>query len=139
MGPRDFLKTVYLGDRGCKGVFIDSWRERVTIHVNVISRVRGTSGAWDYYTDEDITDGHLVFTGVKSICFEPSGPLPNDFIYEVLIEEELVSTPGSEMFNASISVGSVGEEEAPTEVVIKIQAKGLHLEDPARPGQEIRS
>jgi hypothetical protein len=73
MHPRELLKTIYLGDRFCQRIAIDCSERRLEIEVNVISRVRSTSGNWDYYTAEDIVDGVLVFTGLKSVRFEPPG------------------------------------------------------------------
>lgn len=79
------LKSVYLGDRACKAVLIDSWRKRVAIQVDVISRLQPGAKTWDFYTDEDIKDGWLVFTGIRSVRLEPAGPLPNDLINQVSV------------------------------------------------------
>jgi len=43
MHPRDFLKTIYLGDRGCKKIIIDGWQGRVLMQVNLISRIRSVT------------------------------------------------------------------------------------------------
>ena len=80
MHPADFLKTLYLGDRGCKGLNIDTWNETVSMVVTEVSRVRSETGDWNFYTDEDIENGHVVFNGVKSLTFHPPGVLPNDKI-----------------------------------------------------------
>jgi hypothetical protein len=71
MTPAEFLKTVYLGDRSCKGINIISCDKRIEIHVDCISRVRASSGLWDFYTDEDIVDGKIVFVGVERFSLTP--------------------------------------------------------------------
>jgi hypothetical protein len=136
MNPKQFLKSVYLGDRACKAVMIDSWRKRVAIQVDVISRVEPGTESWDYYTDGDIKDGWLVFTKVSSVRFDPAGPLPNDLINDVSVEE--VDRPGCEpacLFEVSISSGD--DSGNSTEVVVRVEARGVHLADPAKPGLEI--
>jgi hypothetical protein len=139
MSPTELLKTVYLGDRSCKGIFIEGWRGQVSLQVDVISRINSPSETWDFNTEGDITDGRLVFTGVTSICFEPSGPIPNDLINEIRVDNRPDSYSGKKAFTFLISVGSVDEAGTSTEVIIQVQAEGLHLEDPANPGQAIRS
>ena len=136
MKPEHFLKSVYLVDRACKAVLIHSWRKRVAIQVDVISRLKPGTETWDFYTDADITDGWLVFTDVRSVRFEPSGPLPNDLINDVSVKatDSLESQPG---YLFELSIGSVDDSGSSTEVVVRIEASGLHLEDPAKPGVEI--
>ena len=76
VNSEEFLRTIYLGDRACKALLIDSWKQRVAIQVDSISRLRPGSKTWDFYAEGDIDDGWLVFSGVRSLRFEPSGPLP---------------------------------------------------------------
>lgn len=139
MTPAELLKTVYLGDRACKGVYVESWSRRVSLHVDVISRIRSRSGTWDYYTDEDIPDGRLVFTGVTAIRFDPPGPVPNDLIHEIRVTDMRDLRSGKEVFVFILSVSSVDETGTPTEVTLEIHAIDVHLEDPRRPLEVIRS
>jgi hypothetical protein len=44
----NFLKSIYLGDRGCKALLLDAWRERVAIQVDTISRTRPGTDIWDF-------------------------------------------------------------------------------------------
>lgn len=62
MNPKEFLESIYLGDRACKAILIDSWNNRVAIQVTVISRVRPGTKSWNFYTDADILDPHPVFS-----------------------------------------------------------------------------
>ena len=71
--PLKFLKTIYLGDRGVTGISMDSVRKTVKIHIDCISRVRGEN--WNYYTDEDLENGAIVFTGCKKFFFDTNGIL----------------------------------------------------------------
>jgi hypothetical protein len=136
MTPSEFLKTIYLGDRACKAIRIESWRAEVAMEVDCISRIRDSSGRWQFDSTEDIADGRLVFTDVESVQFEPSGPLPNDFINE-LTAKVLDETRGRWLFEASI--GSVDESARTTEVIVRIVARDVHLEDPARAGVKLRT
>ena len=129
MLPTEFRKTIYLGDRACKSIVIDGWDERVVIQVNEISRVRSASGRWEYYNDENIVDGLLVFTDARSILFDPVGPIPNDYI-DFLEVEPLPD----DYYRFKLSVGSVDSSAKTTEILVSIDAKRVHLEDPAKPG-----
>jgi hypothetical protein len=136
--PQQFLATIYLGDRACTGVTIDAVHKRVCLHVDLISRVRDPSGQWNYYPDEDIIDGTIVFSGASWVSFDPTGPIPNDFIDE--ITASAVDAPGNGgKHSFEIWVGSVDEQRGPTMVKISIRADDIHLEDPRKPGERIRS
>ncbi|MUV14268.1 DUF6258 family protein [Noviluteimonas gilva] len=130
MNPIEFLKTVYVGDRGCKSVLIDGWNAEVKVQVTCISRVR--SASWDYYSAEDLQDGFIVFTGVQSITLSPSGVIPNDSINEVRAE-----SISDDQFLIVMSVDAVDAAGARTEVEIRIMAASMVLEDANIPGLRI--
>lgn len=136
MDPKEFLQTIYLGDRACKGVLIDSWNHQIAIQIDRISRIRSATGNWDYYADEDIVDGELVFSGAESIILDPPGLLPNDYINSIdatrLNDER---HPCRYLFE--IRVGYVNKTGESQEVLIHVIATGIHLSDPARPGMRI--
>lgn len=135
MNPEQLWNTIYLGDRACKAILIDGWEQRVSFQVNLISRLRPGTTTWNFYTDADIENGWLVFTDVQSICFDPSGPIPNDFINDV--EVKPIPLGGKAAWRFELSISSVGERGISTEVIIRIEANGFHLEDPAKPGVKI--
>ena len=136
--PNEFLESIYLGDRACKALLIDSWNQRVAIQVTVISRVRPGTKTWNFYTDADIKDGWIVFSDVRSLRFEPAGPLPNDHIEIVSVQLiDVVREKGWWLFE--LSTGSVDETGHSTEVLVRIEASRVHLEDPQKPGVEITS
>lgn len=136
MNPEQFLKSIYLGDRACKTLLIESWKKQVAIQVDVISRLKPGSETWDFYTDADIEDGWVVFTDVRSVRFEPTGPLPNDLINDVSVKA--INSPGSHpSYLFELSISSVDDWGNSTEVFVRVEASGLHLEDPTMPGVEI--
>ena len=91
---------------------------------------------WDFYTDADIKDGWIVFSDVRSLRFEPAGPLPNDFINDWSVQViDLGAEKRRWLFELSIS--SVDESGNSTEVLVRIEASRIHLEDPQKPGVEI--
>lgn len=131
MDAIEFLKTIYVGDRGCKSILIDGWNSEVKLQATCISRVRTRN--WNYYTDEDLVDGILVFEGVRSIEFDPTGCIPNDLINDVRVE--LLDDQAKYLFVVSVdSVDGTGDRQ---EVEIRIKADSIALEDPGQPGRRI--
>lgn len=134
--PAVFLRTVYVGDRACKAIHIESWKKEVVIEVDQLSRIRSPSGNWEFYTAEDISNGRVVITGVEAIHFEPPGPLPNDLINEISARPASGGADQRWIFEASIS--AVSPDGSSTEVTVRIIGSDVHLEDPARSDLKIR-
>ena len=117
-----FLKTIYLGDRGVTGISMDSVRETVKIHIDCISRVRGEN--WNYYTDEDLENASIVFTGCKKFFFDTNGVFPGDFI-----EIESVEQTADNEYSIVLDVSSYSFDKkrlAPAK--LKIIFQSVHLE-----------
>jgi len=125
------LKSIYLGDRACQSVEIDGWNSLIRIKVNCISRVRGPSGTWNYYTDEDIAEGRIVFAGVKSFEMQNAGYLPND-----QVEIKFLGTDGP-LSVIEVWIGSVDERSEYHDIVLKLTCEYIYLEDPRKPGCKI--
>ena len=120
--PLKFLKTIYLGDRGVTGISMDSVRKTVKIHIDCISRVRGEN--WNYYTDEDLENGAIVFTGCKKFFFDTNGILPSDFI-EIESLEQLADNEYSIVFDVS---SYSFDEKRLVPAKLKIIFQSVHLE-----------
>jgi hypothetical protein len=130
-----FLKSIYLGDRACKGYLLDSWQREFKIRIDEISRVSGVDGQWNYYNDENIENGTITFAGVSSISFKSPGPLPNDYI-EITGVEQIHDARDCFLFR--IELGCVGEDAETTAMNVEIIATDVYLEAPNLPGIKIR-
>lgn len=111
---------------------IDGWNSEVKIQATCISRVR--SAIWDYNTAEDLPEGFLVFEGVKSVAFEPSGVIPNDTINDIRAEPLIGENA---KYLVVVSVDAVDAAGDHTEVEIRICADSMALEDNCKSGQRI--
>ncbi|WP_109481959.1 DUF6258 family protein [Paraburkholderia sp. C35] len=122
--PSDFLKTVYFGDRACKAVCINTWDSKIKIQIDLISRIRSESGNWDFYKDEDIENGFLVFAKVKYFSMKPEGLLPNDLINSVSVEVD--DQEGFWIFK--LGIDSADENGCSEEVQVRIVAESVSIE-----------
>lgn len=129
MNPLDFVRTIYLGDRGCKAITLDGWNGCVRITVDTISRVRSASGQWDYYTAEDVVDGVLVFGGVTFVDLENDGSLPNDFI------DFVDAKPCGEGVEVVLCIGSAASDAVSRGTTLTLRCKTIHIEDPLPSGR----
>ncbi len=134
MTPTEFIRTLYLGDRACKAIAIDGWNGVVRVQVDTISRVRDASGEWSHYTQEDIEDGQIVFTGVDSLEMRNDGDLPNDLINSMEVVEQVGDSSVVEIW-----IDSVRPDASRVETLLRVRCKGIHLEDPERPGIRIEA
>jgi hypothetical protein len=132
MGPVELIRSLYLGDRGCKAITIDGWNATVRVTVECLSRVRPETGLWEFNTDSDIEDAAIVFEGVTTFDMKTQGGMPNDFINSV----EAKATEGEEV-QVEISIDSVAADATRAETFLSFRCKSIHLEDPARPGLRI--
>ncbi|WP_071765451.1 DUF6258 family protein [Burkholderia ubonensis] len=122
--PFDFFKTIYLGDRACKAISINTWDSVVRVQVDLISRIRSASGNWDFYADEDVENGFIVFKNVKYFSMAPEGLLPNDLINSVSVEKD--DQEGFWVF--VLSIDSADERGQSEEVQIRIVAESVFIE-----------
>ena len=124
MDPAEFIRTIYLGDRACKSIIVDGWAEEVRVQVDCISRVRGET--WNYYREENLVDGFIVFEGVNRIDWDPGGKIPND-AFQSLTVESCEEREGKYVFSLEISSWD-HEAKAFFPVHLKIYANAIALE-----------
>ncbi|GAA5786679.1 DUF6258 family protein [Chitiniphilus shinanonensis] len=130
MNVCDFINTIYLGDRAVKSVWIDCWGKEVKVEIDCISRIRGKK--WNFYIDEDVVNGRLVFFDVCYVSFGSSGLVPNDYIDDLCAVED---EGGGYLIK--LTAGFLGDELHHKDAVMEIKAKSMAIEDPLRPGQYI--
>ena len=123
--PLKFLKTIYLGDRGVTGISMDSVRKTVKIYIDCISRVRGEN--WNYYTDEDLENASIVFTGCKKFFFDTNGMLPSDFI-DIESVEQTAADEYTIVFDVS-SYSFAEKQHIPAKLKIVFQNVCLEIQD----------
>lgn len=123
MNPVEFLQTVYLGDRLCRSIMIDGGRHEIRLCVDVISRVRGS--VWGFNSTEDVFDGFIVLEGVSSFVFDPTGPIPNDWI-----ECESVAPTGEDGdYRIVFNLGATRADSTHvSEVTLSVVAKSACIE-----------
>ena len=121
LNPVDLIKTIYLGDRACKSILLDSWNNELKIQVDCISRVRGK--AWDFYTAEDLENGYLVFEGLKRFSISPSGIIPNDLINDIVAEQS-----GDEYF-IKFSIDAIDSSGQSQESLLEIHCLEMSLKN----------
>jgi len=122
MNPEKLLSTIYLGDRACKKILIDGWNNRFCIQVSVISRIKENTDSWNYYSDEDIENGWIIFTNVSYLKIIPEGLIPNDLINYVKVKKS------NEEYVFDISIDSVAESGRGKEIVIQVTAQKIYIE-----------
>lgn len=101
------IERIYLGDRAVKGFEIESQSEVIRIQIDCISRLRIDTDKWDFYDEEDIENGYIVFNKVYYFEVVPSSIIPGDYIIDykfTKIEngwEFIISTVGqpNEIYN----------------------------------------
>nr|WP_252355876.1 DUF6258 family protein [Escherichia coli] len=68
-----------------------------------MSRIAYGTTEWNFYDNEDLEDGYLVFSGVSFFNITPNGSIPNDYIISIITDNVNV-----ENFESTIvSVGQI--------------------------------
>ena len=140
MPPEELLKTICLGDSGCKGIYIDFWKKKIKLKFDCIARVRCSNGKWEYYDDENFDDGgYVVFSGVESYKIDPMGRFADEFVHSWSIEDIEEDSSGKNIYTFVFEVYySVDAIAMILETMtIEIKARELWLEDTKMPGVKI--
>lgn len=133
MDPDRFLKSIYLGDRACRSMLVDFWSGELKVQVDCISRVR--SETWDYYNDENLDDGFIVFEGVHKFSLDPEGLLPNDCILGFTVKPSDIPEC-SYLFELRMARGEAGRF---SEITLAVFCNGVALEPSGSTGVRIRT
>jgi len=132
MDAKKFIETVYLGDRYCMETEYNQEKQLYSMKMNSISRVRSKDGNWNYYTDEDIEEGWIVFGGVMDVIIEIENFQLNDEIYNID-----VGNYDNDYYKFFVN-GSCADDKGYIEGTVEIIAKDIYLIDPKKPQQKIR-
>lgn len=107
-------------------VVFDKTKRQLKIQVDCISLLRPGTDKWDYYTERDILDGWIVFSGVDTVKMQPENIEPNDFINDISIEQD---TDQDGRYRSTISIDGVDPKGIRREVIILVRSLEAHLED----------
>ena len=80
MSIGELCNSIYLGDRFCEKMTIQN--DRISFQIDCISRVRSKNGNWEYYNDEDIYHGLIVFDLVSEYYFCNGSKIDEDIELE---------------------------------------------------------
>jgi hypothetical protein len=133
MSIKKLIDSLYLGDRYCKGIIIDTCRSSLAIQVNMISFVNHESGVWEFNDDNGIENGFIVFDKIKSFIFEPSGLIPNDAIYSIVCNKDEI---GDYWFD--VEMASVDADGNSNDICLKIISGDFFIRDPKDEAKQIR-
>ncbi len=134
MNPIQLLKTIYCGDRYCENLTFLPNEMRVVLTVNVLSRIRGEDGKWNYYTNEDIAHARIIFTGVIDFKSTPEHVSPNDSINTINIRP---TQEGRNTYQFSLSIDAVTGNGDVYETITEFFGDDVYIEDPSRPNVRI--
>ncbi|HAJ5116044.1 TPA: hypothetical protein HLY95_16830 [Escherichia coli] len=55
--------------------------------MNLISRIAYGTTEWNFYNNEDLENGYLVFTDVTFFNVIPNGSIPDDYIVSIITDK----------------------------------------------------
>lgn len=92
--------------------------------IDFISRVRSQDGKWNFYIEEDIENGYIVFIGVDFFSMEPKGVIPNSEMHDWEVKEI-----EDQMFEINLFMGAYKEDGDYEEVKAILICRDICLED----------
>jgi len=105
---------IYLGDRAIKKIEFYLWTKQIRIQVNLISRIAYGTTEWNFYDNEDLEDGYLVFSDVSFFNITPNGSIPDDYIISIITDNVNV-----EYFESTIvAVGQIPNTNLETLIIL---------------------
>jgi len=125
MKPKNLIERIYLGDRGCTQLVYNREAKQIRIQVDRISFLRPGSTTWNYYSEHDLEEGWIIFSGVDKVTIDPPNIQPNDFI-EILVDSVKDTT---KLERVTISTGGVDAEGRLKEIIVSALVKDAHIEN----------
>lgn len=132
MNIERFIESIYLGDRFCTKLVFNGSKNQVELHINLISRIRSESGDWNFYSDEDIINGAIVFNGIRSIGIGKLDLLPNDQIDRIHVKKK-----ENGFYEFIIEMSHVDHDAITHDLTMCLEAEGAYLMNPLLPDIKI--
>lgn len=121
---QELIGSVYLGDRACTGISIDSWESKIHIRTDSVL-IKKKYEELKEIPELDVPNGQLVLENVTYFSMEPKGFIPNDYINELNVTYESLS----DLLIFNLSISSVNEKGLSTEVILEIHADNISICD----------
>ena len=128
---KEFLKSIYLGDRFCEKLEIKD--DKISFQINCISRVKKGTREWNYYSDEDIEHGCLVFDEVIEFISNSELVISEDIEIEVVEKKD-------DIYSFIVYGCNVSDEAISTDIELQIKAKKFYIFNPVemcKPTEEV--
>lgn len=118
----NFLNSLYFGDRFCEKVEISD--KKIVFQINCISKLKSGSTTWNYYSNEDIEHGCLVFDEIKEY-HSTSELIINEDIYEISVLDK-----SDDVYTFLIQGSNFSDNLMSTDIEMTIQAKKFYIYNP---------
>ena len=128
---KKFLRSIYLGDRYCEKIEIKD--DKISFQINCISRVKKGTTRWNYYSDEDIEHGYLVFDEVVGFSSN------SELVINADIEVDVVEKK-DDIYSFIVYGCNVSDKAISTDIELQIKAKKFYIFNPVevyKPTEEV--
>jgi len=118
-----FLESIYLGDRYCEKIEIKD--DKISVQINCISRVKKGTKEWNYYSDEDIEHGCLVFDEVVEFISNSELVINGDIEIDVVEKKD-------DIYSFIVYGCNISDEAISTDIELQIKAKKFYIFNPVK-------
>ena len=119
---KNFLDTIYLGDRYCERFEIKD--NRIIFQINLISRLEEGTTEWNYYSEKDVEHGFLVFDEVVDYT------LNSELTFNDEISEIEVIDKKDQVYSFVVYGCNVSDEAVSTDIELRVRAKNFYIFNP---------
>lgn len=116
---KKLLNTIYLGDSFCEEIKIE--QKKISIQIDCISRLKSGTEKWDYYNEENIEHGCLVFDEVINYSINSNLNI-NDEIYEIELVEKR-----DDIYYFKVVGCNISNDAISTDIEMQIEAKKFYI------------